>query len=86
MVSLLDIANLDLASTPGQLPPTAELGPPVPPAAIPTAQAARIIQGQHTEVFVQAFGDRVLVLVTQMGRIGCMVSSLTALQLSVDED
>ncbi|ORY91628.1 hypothetical protein BCR35DRAFT_349421, partial [Leucosporidium creatinivorum] len=72
MASLLDIANLDLASTPGQLPPAAEPAP-APPSAIPTAQAARIIQGQHTEVFVQAFADRVLVLVTQVGRIGCMI-------------
>lgn len=84
MASLLDIANLDLASTPGQLPPAAQPAP-APSSAIPTAQAARIIQGQHTEVLVQAFGDRVLVLVTQVGRIGCMVSNSYSSTASTDQ-
>ncbi len=77
MAALLDSANLDLASTPG-LPPTppgaASAGSsPAAPSAIPTAQQARLVHGQHTEVLVQVYADRILVIVTQLGRIGCMV-------------
>ncbi|BGP69585.1 hypothetical protein NBRC10513v2_002929 [Rhodotorula toruloides] len=74
MSALLDLANLDLASTPGAAP-----NPPSPPSAsalppvIPTAQRARSIDGQQTDVLVQLFADRVIVVVTQMGRIGCMI-------------
>jgi hypothetical protein len=79
MSALLDSANLDLASTPG-LPPVAPVAPapshaPPPPAAIPTAQQARVLDGVHTEVFVQIYADRILVIVTQLGRIGCLVSA-----------
>lgn len=41
---------------------------------IPTRQAARFINGIHTEVFAQAYADRVFILVTQLGRIGSLVS------------
>ncbi|GAA5986609.1 hypothetical protein JCM10908_003822 [Rhodotorula pacifica] len=77
MSALLDSANLDLASTPG-LPPVAPVAAssyqaPPPPAAIPTAQQARVLNGVHTEVLVQVYADRILVIVTQLGRIGCMI-------------
>ncbi|GAA5971798.1 hypothetical protein JCM11641_001517 [Rhodosporidiobolus odoratus] len=75
MSALLDEANLDLASTPG-LPPPAEAPPPPPPqlpSAIPTAQRARLINGVHTDVMLQNFADRIFVVVTQLGRIGCMI-------------
>ena len=70
MSALVDLANLDLASTPNQQPPLdhpASAPPPSrpqPPQAIPTAQRARKINGNHTGV---------LVIVTQLGRIGAMV-------------
>ncbi|BGP15061.1 hypothetical protein JCM10213_002795 [Rhodosporidiobolus nylandii] len=75
MAGLVDEANLDLASTPGLPPPVPAVvaPPPPPPAAIPTAQRARLIHGVHTDVLVQSFADRILVLVTQLGRIGCMI-------------
>ncbi|GAA5923493.1 hypothetical protein JCM3775_000405 [Rhodotorula graminis] len=91
MSALVDTANLDLASTPNQQPPldpSASAPPPraqPPPQAIPTAQRARKVNGIHTDVVVQIFQDRVLVIVTQLGRIGAMIqvtappSALTAL-------
>ncbi|GAA6005475.1 uncharacterized protein JCM10292_007361 [Rhodotorula paludigena] len=75
MSALVDSANFDLASTPNQLPPAAPPRPaPAPPQqAIPTAQRARRIHGVQTDVLVQVYADRVLVIVTQLGRIGCMI-------------
>ncbi|GAA6004910.1 hypothetical protein JCM10207_008449 [Rhodosporidiobolus poonsookiae] len=73
MSALVDTDNLDLASTPGALPPSDPLPPPPRPSAIPTAQRARIVNGVQTDVLVQSFADRILVLVTQLGRIGCMI-------------
>lgn len=88
--SLLDIANLDLASTPNTLPPkiaeaSAETGSAVQNAIL-TRQRARVVRDVHTEVFVQSFADRVLVLVTQLGRIGCLVrcSSFSVLGQEAD--
>ncbi|GAA5892018.1 hypothetical protein JCM5296_004664 [Sporobolomyces johnsonii] len=66
MSALLDLANLD----PGQLAPPP---PPSLPSAIPTAQRVRIVNRIHTDVLVQSFADRILVLVTQLGRIGCFI-------------
>ncbi|GAA5918509.1 hypothetical protein JCM6882_001360 [Rhodosporidiobolus microsporus] len=75
MSGLIDEANLDLASTPGLPPPVSSAAPPPPPppSVIPTAQRARIVNGVHTDVLVQSFADRILVVVTQLGRIGCMI-------------
>lgn len=74
MSALLGLANLDLASTPGAAPkPASASTRPTLPPVIPTAQRARSINGQQTDVLVQLFADRVIVVVTQMGRIGCMV-------------
>ncbi|BGO90720.1 hypothetical protein JCM10020v2_002363 [Rhodotorula toruloides] len=74
MSTLLDLANLDLASTPGATPkPSSAPAPSALPPVIPTAQRARSINGQQTDVLVQLFADRVVVVVTQMGRIGCMI-------------
>ena len=84
MSALVDLANLDLASTPNQQPPLDHLASapppsrPQPPQAIPTAQRARKINGNHTDVLVQIFQDRVLVIVTQLGRIGAMVRPLSS--------
>lgn len=74
MASLLDMANLDLSSNPNQLPPSLQ-APPSLPSPIPTAQLARTIQGQHTELLIQVFRDRIFVVITQLGRIGALVSS-----------
>ncbi|BGP31193.1 hypothetical protein JCM10296v2_002957 [Rhodotorula toruloides] len=74
MSALRDLANLELASTPGAAPkPPAAPTPSALPPVIPTAQRARSINGQQTDVLVQLFADRVVVVVTQMGRIGCMI-------------
>jgi hypothetical protein len=49
--------------------------PPAAPALSPfvTRQTAVEINGQHTDVVVQAFADRVFVTITQTGKIGTMV-------------
>ncbi|RHZ88083.1 hypothetical protein Glove_26g167 [Diversispora epigaea] len=38
-----------------------------------TRQSARIINGVHTEVLVTGFRDKILVLVTQYGKIGSLL-------------
>jgi hypothetical protein len=40
---------------------------------VPTRQSARLLDGVQTEVVVQEYADRALVLVTQLGRVGCLV-------------
>lgn len=39
------------------------------------AQLARTINDVHTDVVLQAFADRIIVLVTQVGKVGNLVSS-----------
>ena len=39
-----------------------------------TANIAREIEGVQTDVLLQAFADRILVLVTQLGKVGSLVS------------
>jgi hypothetical protein len=41
---------------------------------VPSRQCARVLDGIHTEAVVQLYADRALVLVTQLGRVGCLVS------------
>lgn len=36
-------------------------------------QTSRELGGKHTQVFMQSFADRILVLVTQMGKVGNLV-------------
>ncbi|KAF9143855.1 hypothetical protein BG015_000284 [Linnemannia schmuckeri] len=36
-------------------------------------QAARIIQGRHTEVLVVSFVDKILILVSQYGKVGSLI-------------
>ncbi|RUS23166.1 hypothetical protein BC937DRAFT_91852 [Endogone sp. FLAS-F59071] len=36
-------------------------------------QLARLIEGLHTEVLVSGFGDKILVIVTQYGKIGSLL-------------
>ncbi|KAG9016603.1 hypothetical protein FRB90_002842 [Tulasnella sp. 427] len=38
-------------------------------------QVARSIGGTHTEVLIQSYGDRILVLVTQLGKVGCLIQA-----------
>jgi len=40
---------------------------------VPTAQRVRLINSIQTELLVQSFKDRILVILTQLGRIGCLV-------------
>jgi proteasome assembly chaperone 3 len=39
-------------------------------APIPSRQTARLVNGIHTEIIVQRFTDRILVLVTQLNKVG----------------
>ncbi|GAO49393.1 hypothetical protein SAICODRAFT_68448 [Saitoella complicata NRRL Y-17804] len=41
---------------------------------VQTRQAARFIDGKHTECLVYGFADRIMVLVTDSGKIGQMLS------------
>lgn len=36
-------------------------------------QAARLIRGRHTEVLVTSFVDKILILVSQYGKVGSLV-------------
>ena len=38
-------------------------------------QAARTIQGRHTEVLVSSFTDKILIVVSQYGKVGSVVSN-----------
>ncbi|KDE09133.1 hypothetical protein MVLG_00847 [Microbotryum lychnidis-dioicae p1A1 Lamole] len=83
MSSLLDLANLELASTPNTLPPSdcASSAQPSsspsssssPPSVIPTWQSSFAIEQIPTEILVQVFTDRVMIIVTQLGRIGSLL-------------
>lgn len=73
MSSLLDVANLEIRSDEGtsarqQTPPSQN--------AILTRQRARLLNGIHTEVLLQSYADRILVVITQLGRIGSLVCTL----------
>ncbi|KAG0291229.1 hypothetical protein BGZ97_005957 [Linnemannia gamsii] len=39
-------------------------------------QAARIIQGRHTEVLVVSFIDKILILVSQYGKVGTLMHTI----------
>ncbi|PWN50405.1 hypothetical protein IE53DRAFT_387280 [Violaceomyces palustris] len=45
---------------------------------VPTRQMAVEIHGQQTEVICQSFRDRVVVLITQVGRVGCLIQATTS--------
>ncbi|KAF9358128.1 hypothetical protein BGX26_002419 [Mortierella sp. AD094] len=36
-------------------------------------QAARTIQGRHTEVLVSSFADKILILISQYGKVGSLI-------------
>jgi len=36
-------------------------------------QAARTIQGRHTEVLVSSFADKILIVISQYGKVGSLV-------------
>lgn len=42
-------------------------------AMITPRQMLRMLNGHPTEILIQTFADRVLVLVTQMGKVGTLV-------------
>ncbi|CAD6902896.1 unnamed protein product [Tilletia controversa] len=46
--------------------------------AVPTRQEVRSVAGVATEVLIQAYTDRILVLVTQLGRVGCLIQATTS--------
>ena len=87
------------AGAPGPRPPgdqglisTASLLSPVlflASVMLQTATLVRELEGIQTDVLLQAFADRILVLVTQLGKVGSLVSILalrlgTQLILSLD--
>ncbi|GAA5832016.1 hypothetical protein JCM3766R1_003687 [Sporobolomyces carnicolor] len=63
MSSLVDVANLE---------PEQRAVPP-PAAGVPTAQRARSIHSIQTDLLIQSFNDRIVVILTQLGRIGCLI-------------
>ncbi|KAF9095573.1 hypothetical protein BGX29_008968 [Mortierella sp. GBA35] len=44
-----------------------------PPFPLINRQAARLIQGRHTEVLVVSFIDKILILVSQYGKVGSLI-------------
>lgn len=52
-------------------------------------QAARTIQGKHTEVLVSSYADKILILVSQYGKVGSIVrtsvgnATLASIQLEL---
>lgn len=68
-MSLLEEAHEAGPSGPSHLP--AQAPPP-----IPSYTARRAINDIETELVVQTFDDRVLVIVTQSGKVGCLVRGI----------
>lgn len=58
---------------------TQELPGPV----LPTHQVVRTVAGLDTHVLLQSFTDRLLVIVTQVGKIGCLIQATTPSSLSL---
>jgi len=56
-----DISNLNPSTSLNNL-----VSPSIP-------QIARLINGVHTEVILQAFADKIFIIITQLNRIGTMV-------------
>ena len=44
-----------------------------------TANIARELEGIQTDVLLQAFADRIVVLVTQLGKVGSLVSGRSSI-------
>ncbi|WVR07649.1 hypothetical protein IAU60_004691 [Kwoniella sp. DSM 27419] len=61
--------------------PSAYDHPVVPPPPIPTYQLRQAICGVETELVVQVFDDRVLVIVTQNGKVGCLTQASLPAQI-----
>ncbi|CAK9783296.1 hypothetical protein CC85DRAFT_299072 [Cutaneotrichosporon oleaginosum] len=57
-----------------EAPPPQQL-PAAPPALIQTFSQRRQIGGRATELLVQTFDDRILVIVTQSGKVGCLTQA-----------
>lgn len=55
-----------------------------PPPPFPSFQLRRALPGskEDIEILIQTFDDRILVIITQNGKVGCLVSVLSILQLS----
>jgi hypothetical protein len=74
MVSLIDHSPL---STSARLPAPAQNGsstkaaPSISP--IPSFQLCELVGNIETELLVQTFDDRIVVVITQNGKMGCMV-------------
>ncbi|GAA5963257.1 hypothetical protein JCM3765_005777 [Sporobolomyces pararoseus] len=68
MASLIDVVNLE--------PHQREPPPPPQPTGVPTAQRVRSIHSIQTDLLIQSFQDRILVILTQLGRIGCLIQVL----------
>jgi hypothetical protein len=54
--------------------PPLSKGPTGPHSPIPSYQLKRDVGGVATDIIIQTFDDRILVLVTQSGKIGCLVN------------
>jgi hypothetical protein len=76
MTSLVDYSNLEQ-----QRKAVTTTDSPIE--GVPTAQRVRLINSIQTELLVQSFKDRILVILTQLGRIGCLVRIRTFHSLSL---
>jgi len=54
---------------------TSNAGTAQPPPPIQSYLLLRSVQGTPTELLVQTFDDRIFVVVTQNGKVGCLVST-----------
>ncbi|KAH9935020.1 uncharacterized protein B0H18DRAFT_979432 [Fomitopsis serialis] len=51
---------------------------------LPSSQIARELDGAHTDVLLQAFADRILVLITQIGKVGTLIQATIPATTALD--
>ena len=78
MTSLLE-AHHPAAS--GVAPSASNDDIPLPPP-IPSFQLRRAVEGIETELLIQSFDDRILVVLTQNGKVGCLVRFISLFRVS----
>lgn len=61
-------------------PPVSITGSQSPPPPIQSYQLRQSVCEVETELLIQTFDDRILVIVTQNGKVGCLVSLSTGIQ------
>lgn len=75
MTSLLDFTNLNLGREAQPEPTPSTSTPSESQSPIQTRHATKLLNNIPTEILVQAYSDRIFILITQLGRIGSLVRS-----------